>query len=163
VPLAGETQALLHFLNPDILQGSGQSCRACRAIRACRACTRNSTEKSEFETGHVGPCEISCAFCLVLPQHPFLGHADASNVPVCGSKDRVPVIEMRIDELGRRYYWNHTEMTSDWKPPPPQIGFWQRLMDYRRVFLSYKQHGDAMRFLANVCPRLPTACFSAVH
>lgn len=83
--------------------------------------------------------------------------------PVCGSKDRVPVIEMRMDELGRRYYWNHTEMTSDWKPPPPQIGFWQRLMDYRRVFLSYKQHGDAMRFLANVCPRLPTACFSAVH
>ena len=74
VPLAGQTQALLHFLNPDILQGSGQSCRACRAIRACRACTRNSTEKSEFETGHVGPCEISCA-------HPFLGHADASNAP----------------------------------------------------------------------------------
>lgn len=52
------------------------------------------------------------------------GHA--GHVP-----DRVPVIEMRMDELGRRYYWNHTEMTSDWKPPPPQIGFWQRLMDYR--------------------------------
>ena len=46
----------------------------------------------------------------------------------------MPVIEVRMDELGRRYYWNHTEMTSDWAPPPPEIGFWQRLMDYRPGF-----------------------------
>ena len=75
----------------------------------------------------------------------------------------MPVIEVRMDELGRRYYWNHTEMTSDWVPPPPQIGFWQRLMDYRPVFLPHKQLADAMRCLANLCPRLPIPSFCAVH
>lgn len=54
------------------------------------------------------------------------GPAGPGHVP-----DRVPVIEMRMDGRGRPYYWNHTEMTSDWTPPPPHIGFWQRLMDYR--------------------------------
>ena len=39
--------------------------------------------------------------------------------------------EMRLDELGRRYYWNQQDGSSSWMPPPPTIGFWQRLHDPR--------------------------------
>ncbi|CAE7648094.1 unnamed protein product [Symbiodinium sp. CCMP2456] len=42
-----------------------------------------------------------------------------------------PVVQAVTDEFGRRYYWNHMDATSSWHPPPPHIGFWEHLLDYR--------------------------------
>eukprot|EP00439_Symbiodinium_sp_Y106_P014681 s8408_g2.t1 len=42
-----------------------------------------------------------------------------------------PVVQAVTDEFGRRYYWNHMDATSSWHPPPPNIGFWEQLLDYR--------------------------------
>eukprot|EP00913_Durusdinium_trenchii_P007364 g6923.t1 len=36
--------------------------------------------------------------------------------PAPHAPDRAPVIEMRVDEMGRRYFWNHSDATSSWMP-----------------------------------------------
>ena len=48
-----------------------------------------------------------------------------------------PVVQAVTDEFGRRYYWNHMDATSSWHPPPPHIGFWEHLLDYRPVCCSF--------------------------
>ncbi|CAE7845293.1 unnamed protein product [Symbiodinium necroappetens] len=55
----------------------------------------------------------------------FLSLAQSSDRPIS------PVVQAVTDEFGRRYYWNHMDATSSWHPPPPHIGFWEHLLDYR--------------------------------
>ncbi|CAJ1389595.1 unnamed protein product, partial [Effrenium voratum] len=33
--------------------------------------------------------------------------------------------------MGGRYFWDHVTARSSWHPPPPQLGFWERLLDFR--------------------------------